>query len=319
MSREAAGRLRNCTGAKGPPVAPQLPCPAAGTWRVQPRARPRPGPPRLKLGPRQKGARGPRVGHEMSCCPFRAWWGEPGHWAGQQHGLQGHVETPHPELPWSLEGRSSVQRSQRKQATGPALPSGFPCPPGLRGCLAAPHPLSSPGPSSIHLSMATGTLPCPAPAQSPLPCTGSTLAPKEQKPCFGLGLSLASLPALTALQASPVPGCRVPGQAQPCLFPELGTSPDSGLPESRGMRGQTSGQPAQSRDPHLGQRAGHRRRQAVGGSWSSGPPSLSREAPCHGGEVASCCGLAAACVCLALPLEGGPEGEGSGASRAGAR
>lgn len=41
--------------------------------------------------------------------------------------------------------------------------------------------------------------------------------------------------------------------------------------------------------------------------------TLSRE------EVASCCGLAAACVCLALPLEGGPEGEGSGASRAGAQ
>lgn len=47
----------------------------------------------------------------------------------------------------------------------------------------------------------------------------------------------------------------------------------------------------------------------VRGSWQSGPPSLSLEAPCHRDKVASSCGFA--CVCLALPLESGPEGKGS--------
>lgn len=49
----------------------------------------------------------------------------------------------------------------------------------------------------------------------------------------------------------------------------------------------------------------------VRGSWESGPPSPRGEAPCHRDKVAFSCGFAGACVCLALPLEGGPEGKGS--------
>ncbi|CAI9172714.1 unnamed protein product [Rangifer tarandus platyrhynchus] len=181
------------------------------------------------------------------------------------------------------EGRGSVQRSQRKQATQPALPSGFPCLHGLRGCLAAPHPLLSPDPS-IRPSVATGTLPCLAPAWSPPPLRRLCLGAPRTEARSWPGVVPSQPPHSNCPAGLHCPRGRVSGQAQPRLFPELGTSPDSGLPESRGMRRQTSSQPAQSRDPHLGQCAGHRRRQAVGGSWSSGPPSLSREAPCHGGR-----------------------------------
>lgn len=98
----------------------------------------------------------------------------------------------------------------------------------------------------------------------------------------------------------------------------LPTSPV--LPERRGRRPSSEGAGEWSMGPSLGRvssldkgltlRAGSfLDRLVVRGSWQSGPPSRSLEAPCHRDKVAFSCGFA--CVCLALPLEGGPEGKGS--------
>lgn len=182
-----------------------------------------------------------------------------------------------------MEGRGSVQRSQRKQATRPALPSGFLCLHGLRWLPRCPTSLVEPG--SFRLSVhGHWDSPMPGTGLEPPPlcqlCLGAPRTEAMSRP----GVVPSQPPRSNCPAGLHCPRGRVPGQAQPRLFPELGTSPDSGLPESRGMWRQTSSQPAQSRDPHLRQCASHRRRQAVGGSWSSGPPSLSWEAPCHGGR-----------------------------------
>lgn len=274
-------------GANGPPAAPQLPHPAAGTWRVWPRAGPRPGPPRLKLGPHRREHEGPGRGTRRAAAPSGPGGESLAAGLGQHCGLQGHVEPLHPGLPWFPEwghGGQGLSSEKPKEAGHTASsPLWLPLPPRPPWLPRCPSSLVEP--RSFHPSVHGHW-------DSPVPGTGLE-PPPLRRLCLGAPRTEAmSRPGVVPSQP-PRSNCpaglhrprgRVPGQSQPRLFPELGTSPDSGLPESRGMRRQTSSQPAQSRDPHLRQCAGHHRRQAVGGSWSSGPPSLSWEAPCHGGR-----------------------------------
>lgn len=191
--------------------------------------------------------------------------GSPGSWSGD------------------TEGRGSVQRSQRKQATRPALPSGSPCLHGLRGCLTAPHPLSSPDPS-VRLSVATGTLPCLAPAWSPLPCAGSALAPPEQKPGLGPGLSLASLPTLTALQASTVPGAGSQARPSPACSLSWAPLPTQGSLKAEGCGGRRAASQLRAGTPTSGSVLATADGRQWGAAGRAGlPPSAGRHLVMGGG------------------------------------
>lgn len=288
MSREAAGRPQDCMGASGPPAAPQLPRPAAGTWRVWPRAGPRPGPPRLKLGPRREGARGPRAGHETSCCPVRAWWGEPGCWAGVAVWAPGACGAPAPWAPLvprvgTWRAGAQFREAKGSRPHGQLSPLASSASTASVGCLAAPHPLSSPGPS-VCLSMATGTLPCLAPAWSPLPCAGSALAPPEQKPCLGPGLSLASLPALTALQASTVPGAGSQARPSPACSLSWAPLPTQGSLKAEGCGGRQAASPLRAGTPTSGSVLATADGRQWGAAGRAGlPPSAGRRLVMGGG------------------------------------
>lgn len=181
------------------------------------------------------------------------------------------------------EGRGSVQRSQRKQATRPALPSGFLCLHGLRGCLAAPHPLSSLGPSACP-SMVTGTLPCLALAWSPLPCASSASAPPEQKPCLGPGLSLAILPALTALQASTVPGAGSQARPSPSCSLSWAPLPTQGSLKAEGCGGRRAASQLRAGTPTSGSVLATTDGRQWGAAGRAGlPPSAGRRLVMGGG------------------------------------